>query len=126
MEAQRYVKPETAHIESMDLDLKAGLNLAQEAEQADHEESTWHAIRSNPKIILFCLFGNIGALMYGFDNLALSIALEMMPFQYVKRLLLDLWTDKMIGPYTAHRLRTDLSSLLTGRVSGMRWVKSVP
>lgn len=78
------VKHQNAHMERLSLDVKAGLNLAQEAEQADHEESTWHALRSNPKIILFCFFGNIGALMYGFDNLALSIALEMAPFQSVE------------------------------------------
>ena len=36
---------------------------------------------SHPKIIALCLFANLGALMYGFDNLALSLCLSTVPFQ---------------------------------------------
>jgi hypothetical protein len=74
-------KPHTTHVEALEFDAKGNLTLAQAAEHAEHEGSTWQAIRANPKIILFCLFGNIGALMYGFDNLALSIALSMPAFE---------------------------------------------
>jgi hypothetical protein len=45
------------------------------------ERSPWKSIWANPKIVALCLFANIGALMYGFDNLVLSLALSMPPFQ---------------------------------------------
>ncbi|KAJ9606139.1 hypothetical protein H2200_009100 [Cladophialophora chaetospira] len=36
---------------------------------------------TNPKIIGLALFANLGAIMYGYDNLALSLCLSMFPFQ---------------------------------------------
>lgn len=34
----------------------------------------------NPIIVLCGLYGNIGALMYGFDNITLTLCLNMQPF----------------------------------------------
>lgn len=34
----------------------------------------------NPIIVLCALYGNIGALMYGFDNITLTLCLNMQPF----------------------------------------------
>ncbi|PYH89226.1 maltose permease Mal61 [Aspergillus ellipticus CBS 707.79] len=48
---------------------------------ATMRRSTWAALRDNPWVVLFCLYGNIGALMYGFDNLVLSLALSMPAFE---------------------------------------------
>lgn len=42
--------------------------------------STWKAIVGNPKIVALCLFANIGGLMYGFDNMVLSLSLSMPAF----------------------------------------------
>ncbi|PYI09301.1 maltose permease Mal61 [Aspergillus sclerotiicarbonarius CBS 121057] len=55
------------------------------AERADslegkHERSTWIVLRENPWVVLFCLYAQIGALMYGFDSLILSLALSMTGF----------------------------------------------
>lgn len=36
----------------------------------------------NPIVILCVMYGNIGALMYGFDNISLSLCLDMQPFMY--------------------------------------------
>ncbi|GKZ37267.1 hypothetical protein AbraIFM66950_008724 [Aspergillus brasiliensis] len=51
------------------------------ASQQQHGRSTWQALRANPILILFCLYANIGALMYGFDNLVLSLSLSMTAFE---------------------------------------------
>lgn len=34
----------------------------------------------NPVVVLCALYGNIGALMYGFDNITLSLCLDMPAF----------------------------------------------
>ena len=34
----------------------------------------------NPIIVLCALYGNIGVLMYGFDNITLTLCLNMRPF----------------------------------------------
>lgn len=36
----------------------------------------------NPIVILCVMYGNVGALMYGFDNISLSLCLDMQPFMY--------------------------------------------
>jgi hypothetical protein len=46
--------------------------------------SIWKTITSHPVIILCCIYSNMGALMYGFDNIALSLVLNMVPFQFVQ------------------------------------------
>ncbi|KAM0134451.1 hypothetical protein ACHAO1_005663 [Botrytis cinerea] len=43
--------------------------------------SIWQTIKQNPFIVLCCIYANMGALMYGFDNIALSLCLNMVPFQ---------------------------------------------
>jgi hypothetical protein len=53
------------------------------------EPSPWKAILANPKIVALCLYANLGALMYGFDNLVLSLALTLPPFSYVVLLLMS-------------------------------------
>ncbi|PYH44692.1 MFS general substrate transporter [Aspergillus saccharolyticus JOP 1030-1] len=61
-------KTETNHLENVT-----------STEPAPHDDSpptTWEALRQNPLIILFCLYANVGALMYGFDNLVLSLSLQ--------------------------------------------------
>ena len=43
--------------------------------------NAWATLKKNPKIVACCIFANLGALMYGFDNLALSICLSMPAFE---------------------------------------------
>ena len=50
-------------------------------EPTSHNLTPWQRLAQNPWIILFCLYGNLGALMYGFDNLVLSLALSMPGFE---------------------------------------------
>lgn len=47
------------------------------------ERNSFQGLKDHPKVLLFCLFANLGALMYGFDNLALSVCLSMPAFQQV-------------------------------------------
>jgi hypothetical protein len=47
------------------------------------ERNVVQALKDRPKVLLFCFFANFGALMYGFDNLALSVCLSMPVFQSV-------------------------------------------
>lgn len=49
----------------------------------DNGISAWRCIKENPKIILYTLYANIGALMIGYDNLTLSVCLAMPAFQCV-------------------------------------------
>ena len=53
----------------------------QQLSQGEGDDGAWRCLWKNPKIVIICLFANIGTLMYGFDNLALSICLSMSPFQ---------------------------------------------
>lgn len=56
-------------------------NATTPAEDSECNTSPWQCLVANPLIILFCLYGNLGALMYGFDNLVLSLALSMPGFE---------------------------------------------
>ena len=56
---------------------------AREAERVEREETVGNAVVSNPKIILLCVFANLGPFVYGFDSIAFSLCLSMTPFQYV-------------------------------------------
>lgn len=56
------------------------IQLAEQAEATEHQESLWTIIKRNPLILLIIAYANIGSFMYGFDNLALSIALSMPSF----------------------------------------------
>ena len=56
------------------------LELAEHAEQVEHQETIWAIVKRNPLILLIIIYANIGSFMYGFDNLALSVALSMPSF----------------------------------------------
>ncbi|GKZ42253.1 hypothetical protein AbraIFM66951_000961 [Aspergillus brasiliensis] len=78
-------KSESTHLEVVnqpDRQQTSGtLEFHDPASQQQHGRSTWQALRANPILILFCLYANIGALMYGFDNLVLSLSLSMTAFE---------------------------------------------
>ncbi len=51
-------------------------------DRADMDEvGVVKTLLDNPRIVGLALFANLGAIMYGFDNLALSLCLSMVPFQ---------------------------------------------
>ncbi len=50
-------------------------------ELAEDQMSAWQCIRTNPKIVFCALYANIGAIMIGYDNLALAVCLSMPAFQ---------------------------------------------
>jgi len=56
------------------------LALAAQAEHNEHQEGIWAIIKRKPLILLIIAYANLGSFMYGFDNLALSIALSMPSF----------------------------------------------
>lgn len=49
----------------------------------DDNSTIWKTIKNNPVILLCCLYANLGAFMYGFDNITLSLCLDMAPFVLV-------------------------------------------
>lgn len=51
-------------------------------ELGKQDQTAWQCLRQNSWIFLFCLYGNLGAFMYGFDNLVLSLSLSMPGFAY--------------------------------------------
>jgi hypothetical protein len=53
-------------------------------EQECQKQTAWQCLAQNPWVFLFCLYGNLGAFMYGFDNLVLSLSLSMPGFAYVR------------------------------------------
>lgn len=80
-ETPNSVLNEKAHIDHVEISQE--IELAEQAEQAEHQESIWTIIKRNPFILLIIAYANLGSFMYGFDNLALSIALSMPSFGYV-------------------------------------------
>lgn len=68
----RDTKSNSAHLENV-------TNNPEESSEC--ATSPWQCLAQNPWVILFCLYGNLGALMYGFDNLVLSLALSMPGFE---------------------------------------------
>lgn len=65
----------------------------EEAQQLSHEQDARHdsvfeeetlgvaqTLLKNPVIVFCALYGNVGALMYGFDNITLTLCLNMQPF----------------------------------------------
>lgn len=73
-------KSQSAHVEDL-------------AQQPSHVQDAGHnslldedklgvaqTLLKNPIIVLCGLYGNIGALMYGFDNITLTLCLNMQPF----------------------------------------------
>lgn len=53
---------------------------ALELSTVDDDSGVFRTILQNPVIVLCALYGNIGALMYGFDNITLSLCLDMQAF----------------------------------------------
>ncbi|KAK7186469.1 hypothetical protein DPSP01_002103 [Paraphaeosphaeria sporulosa] len=51
------------------------------SQPAEDHQSAWQCIRANPKISLWTLWANIGSIMIGYENLALSVCLAMPAFQ---------------------------------------------
>ncbi|CAG7556517.1 unnamed protein product [Fusarium equiseti] len=47
----------------------------------EDSETTWECLKANPKIVLWTLWANIGPLMVGYENLAMSVCLAMPAFQ---------------------------------------------
>ncbi|PWY68025.1 MFS general substrate transporter [Aspergillus sclerotioniger CBS 115572] len=76
-------KSDTSHLEVVDQNAPKtdSFTLGIDDPASNNDDSTWAALRDNPWIVLFCLYGNIGALMYGFDNLVLSLSLSMTAFE---------------------------------------------
>ncbi len=52
---------------------------------ADPNDSTtvsiWQSVKSNPKVIAYCVCLTIGPLMYGFDNIIVGVVTAMPSFQ---------------------------------------------
>lgn len=76
-------KPNSAHIEEARQG-SAVDNYADMAVVPDDDLSVWATLVKNPVVILCVMFGNVGAFMYGFDNISLSLCLDMAPFVYVR------------------------------------------
>lgn len=55
-----------------------GINETEEANIV--ELSIWETIRDHPIIIVCLVYANLGALIYGFDDVSLSLCLIMSPF----------------------------------------------
>ena len=68
--------PTIEHISAVQLELEAPVS-------SGDPENGWAFVKyvaKHPIIVLCCLYGNLGAAMYGFDNLALTLCLTMRPF----------------------------------------------
>ena len=72
---------------------KSQTDHVEEAQRSPHAQEAGHnseldedglgvtqTLLKNPIIVLCALYGNIGALMYGFDNITLTLCLNMQPF----------------------------------------------
>lgn len=73
------LKPNSAHIEEARQE-SAVDNYDGMAVVPDDDLSVWATLVKNPIVILCVMFGNVGAFMYGFDNISLSLCLDMAPF----------------------------------------------
>lgn len=72
-------KSRTAHVE----EAKQLSHVQDAGQDTPFEEDTLSVAQTlfkNPVIVLCDLYGNIGALMYGFDNITLTLCLNMQPF----------------------------------------------
>lgn len=79
--------------ERISAEQKSQTTHIEEAQQLSHAQDAGHnspfdedrlgvaqTLLKNPVIVLCALYGNIGALMYGFDNITLTLCLNMQPF----------------------------------------------
>ncbi|KAJ5553963.1 maltose permease Mal61 [Penicillium frequentans] len=67
---------QSLHLETVEPDLKAN-NYGREQPHV----STAKVLATNPRIIALSIFANVGALMYGFDTMSLSLCLSMTAFE---------------------------------------------
>lgn len=74
------VLEEKSGFDHVELERKEELVLANQAEEKEHQETIWMIVKRNPLILLIIAYANLGSFMFGFDNLALSIALSMPSF----------------------------------------------
>ncbi|PMD50968.1 putative sugar transporter [Hyaloscypha bicolor E] len=64
-----------------------GSEITQEQEQAkvfemlSHDEGWWHAVKTNPKALLWCSYSLFSCIMWGYDGLASSIVLAVLKFR---------------------------------------------
>lgn len=58
----------------------AHVQTEQDASIYEDDLGVCRTLINNPVIVLCVLYGNIGALMYGFDNISLSLCLDMPAF----------------------------------------------
>lgn len=72
-------KSQTAHIEEANQS-SFGQDAGHDSLLDEDRLGVAQTLLKNPIIILCALYGNIGALMYGFDNITLSLCLDMQPF----------------------------------------------
>ncbi|KAG8353142.1 hypothetical protein FVEN_g8801 [Fusarium venenatum] len=63
------------------LDGKSGVIHDEHVVIQEDSETTWECLKANPKIVLWTLWANIGPLMVGYENLAMSVCLAMPAFQ---------------------------------------------
>ncbi|KAM0552371.1 hypothetical protein ACHAPJ_007931 [Fusarium lateritium] len=62
-------------------DMKSGTIHDEHIVIQQDSETTWDCLKANPKIVLWTLWANIGPLMVGYENLAMSVCLAMPAFQ---------------------------------------------
>ena len=67
---------QSLHLETVEPDLKTN-NYGREQPHV----STAKVLATNPRIIALSIFANVGALMYGFDTMSLSLCLSMTAFE---------------------------------------------
>lgn len=72
-------KADAAHIEEAH-GLSVDDTNADMAVVPEDDLSVMATLIRNPIVILCVMYGNVGALMYGFDNISLSLCLDMAPF----------------------------------------------
>lgn len=72
-------KSQTTHVEEAQ-QLSNTQDAGQDLLVDEDELGVGQALLKNPIIVLCALYGNIGALMYGFDNITLTLCLNMQPF----------------------------------------------
>lgn len=72
-------KSQTAHVEEAQQSTSVQ-DVGQTSLLDEDGLSVAQTLLKNPIIVLCGLYGNIGALMYGFDNITLTLCLNMQPF----------------------------------------------
>ncbi|KAI0143353.1 general substrate transporter [Pestalotiopsis sp. NC0098] len=77
----------------------------------DDNSTAWKALRHSPIILACCFYANLGAFMYGFDNITLSLCLDMAPFVMKFGTLVD---GEYVVPAYWQSLWNAIPQLMTG------------